>query len=72
MCPSSDLHIRCSLASRVAVISPVVHLVRWVRRTPLFLFNDPTDMFRRDKNRAHVVPCSYPHPGDSRSGHSRA
>jgi len=30
----------------VAVISPVVHLVRWARRTPMFLFND---MFRRDK-----------------------
>jgi pimeloyl-[acyl-carrier protein] methyl ester esterase len=32
-----------------AVISPIVHLVRWARRTPIFLFNGLTDMFRRDK-----------------------
>ena len=33
----------------IAVISPVVHLVRLARRTPMFLFNDRTDVFRRDK-----------------------
>lgn len=32
-----------------AVTSPVVHLVRLARRTPIFLFNDPTDRFCRDK-----------------------
>lgn len=31
------------------VVSPVVHLVRLARRIPVFLFNDSTDRFRRDK-----------------------
>ena len=34
---------------RFAIVSPVVHLLRLVRRTPMFLFSDPTHMLRRDK-----------------------
>jgi pimeloyl-ACP methyl ester carboxylesterase len=32
-----------------AVVSPVVQLVRLARRIPVLLFNDSTDLFRRDK-----------------------
>ncbi len=42
---------------RFAVTSPVVHFVRLARRTPVFLSNDWTDRFRRDKA-ANLDSCS--------------